>query len=1357
MSATGGRETGGEAGESSTTAPATTGATENASGRAAGGARASGVHRLAQTASAPVPGDKSGGNRAVPWWKGGRSVLDLLPSRRARAHAPLKRVHLGHTHSQHADPLSRQDSSLTMTTISESTGLKEENWLWAAIKSWMPTASAQMRRAPAIVKLQAFFKFSFEQFETEESTLQDAEDETRRFILDMQDRAEEVAAEQQGEGDGAGDGPASGRPSAQLRQGGGAEGDEAGAPGNGGAAGDDHPRGEVAIGLSTAASVTSSRGADLEALGPQDVAASSGSEAERGSGSPLAGDQLDSPPTDRHSHQHQHHHYRARRSGSGSGRVAAADEAAESAERGSRASARSARGSDDGGARAGVGASAGAEGQAEAGARRRSGQRRFTLDRVSEVLAASHRFSDAAANGALSAVAQAVAPAAGLVKAVGEELRPGELMKDMTDVATAFGAGPGLKVHYYLAPSVSNYLRVIFLDPVHPNSMFKVLWDFLYLPINTWILLVSPILIVFVDNIRVTTPLGRFEFAIDLLCMLDVLMYLRTAILCDDFRVKAGRSVIARNYMRTWGVLDLLACIPFLTLINLPSSFNQLSRTVLCFRLTRLTKMLRMPHIIASNNVNAYLEAKVFKRKGLVPLLVLLTALFVTMHHMACYYYYVGVVYTENFTLTDVNSWVLVEGLQDMKGGSRYMVSLYFTMYTFLTVGYGDVAVVNIVDKIWAIATAVVGIVMVGWFMGAVAAYMGGTGGMEAELAQKRQDVFQFIRKRRIRSHTARKLRRYHDSSMGRSLGDNDLQVIQGLPRVLRTEVTLTLYADTVKKVPFMQTRPPQFVVDLLLRLKTRLYDKGEYVVHEGEIGREIFFLSVGELCVQREVLPEPDTAEAQPRASSRRPKGGRKVVGTMISRIFSRAAPTGVARLSSRAGGAAPVGPLGGPVLPAAAAVFATVTDRAASVTGSLAHGTDTATATGTPAGATTPERGATPPKLTPTATPRHLTAAPGAPAAPAAPGAGPAPALHTTTTTFALPHAASAPVTPGGIPAPAAQAGGAAGGKPGRRAGKLPRQDVLLNVVSSVPPPVYLPGVSRPAPTKGRADGRHAMYPVLVPIGTIKPGGHFGFASCLLGLPRLNSVVAAIPCEVLVLVREDVDALIADWPDIFEDDDLQPHVARQRSFCLRPNPLIRADSMAYQGADRFGGPRGVIRAEPPAGGAGEDGGAGLQSWQPPSAPPLTLAPQSMQRQESSAAAAVTPWAGAGAGSGKALPAKLPSPVPQLPRPPQAGGDGGARDGKQAPAALAVSASARVAPAALPAALPAAVAPGSRAPAVMISTSAAAAPAPAGAVAAPAAAPGGGEGGAAAAAAGGGAGGGEVELSGQQRAEQQP
>lgn len=118
MSASAGRGAGQATGRSSTTPPVT-GAADNASGRATGGARAAGTHRLAQAVSAPPRVDEGAGSqaRSEPWWKApSTSLLNLLPSRRARANDPLKRLHLGH--SEPTDAVTRQDSSLTMTTVS---------------------------------------------------------------------------------------------------------------------------------------------------------------------------------------------------------------------------------------------------------------------------------------------------------------------------------------------------------------------------------------------------------------------------------------------------------------------------------------------------------------------------------------------------------------------------------------------------------------------------------------------------------------------------------------------------------------------------------------------------------------------------------------------------------------------------------------------------------------------------------------------------------------------------------------------------------------------------------------------------------------------------------------------------------------------------------------------------------------------------------------------------------------------------------------------------------------------------------------------------------------------------------------
>ncbi|GIM03609.1 hypothetical protein Vretimale_8336, partial [Volvox reticuliferus] len=174
----------------------------------------------------------------------------------------------------------------------------------------------------------------------------------------------------------------------------------------------------------------------------------------------------------------------------------------------------------------------------------------------------------------------------------------------------------------------------------------------------------------------------------------------------------------------------------------------------------------------------------------------------------------------------------------------RYIVALYWAMYTFLTVGYGDITIVNTAEKIWAIITAITGVVMAGWFMGAVGTFMGGTGGREADILQRRQDVFLFIQKRHLRGRLASRLQHYQDSIMWRELTDSDRDIINGLPRMLRTELVLHLYDKVVQKVLFMQTRPPQLVVELLLRLRLQLYEKDEYVVREGEIGSEIFFLA---------------------------------------------------------------------------------------------------------------------------------------------------------------------------------------------------------------------------------------------------------------------------------------------------------------------------------------------------------------------------------------------------------------------------------------------------------------------------------------------------------------------------------
>lgn len=92
-------------------------------------------------------------------------------------------------------------------------------------------------------------------------------------------------------------------------------------------------------------------------------------------------------------------------------------------------------------------------------------------------------------------------------------------------------------------------------------------------------------------------PAGGCEFAIDFVCWIEVLQWLRTAIITSDFMLRARRRRILLTYLRSWAVLDLAAAVPWLTLIEAPLGLSERRR--LLFRLLRMFKLAKLPHVMA--------------------------------------------------------------------------------------------------------------------------------------------------------------------------------------------------------------------------------------------------------------------------------------------------------------------------------------------------------------------------------------------------------------------------------------------------------------------------------------------------------------------------------------------------------------------------------------------------------------------------------------------------------------------------------------------------------------------------------------------------------------------------------------
>lgn len=101
-----------------------------------------------------------------------------------------------------------------------------------------------------------------------------------------------------------------------------------------------------------------------------------------------------------------------------------------------------------------------------------------------------------------------------------------------------------------------------------------------------------------------------------------------------------------------------------------------------------------------------------------------------------------------------------------------------------------------------------------------------------------------------------RRVLRWYDYSWsrGRIQGGGDINTALGLlPDKLKTELALHVNLSVLKKVTIFQECQPEFLHDLVLKMKAYIFTPGDSICRKGEVAREMFIIADGIL----EVLSE--------------------------------------------------------------------------------------------------------------------------------------------------------------------------------------------------------------------------------------------------------------------------------------------------------------------------------------------------------------------------------------------------------------------------------------------------------------------------------------------------------------------
>lgn len=244
-----------------------------------------------------------------------------------------------------------------------------------------------------------------------------------------------------------------------------------------------------------------------------------------------------------------------------------------------------------------------------------------------------------------------------------------------------------------------------------PDNKLRMIWNLVTLVLLLYTASFVPYETSFVESD--SAGLAIWEWIVNGLFMLDLVLNFISAYENSDKNVEVRMRIIAKNYIESWFLFDLLACIPFSLLTSTPTatvimetadqtiqsvinanttigtgsattgrstgSANKLIRLARLPRLYRLLRILRLFKIfnLMKNNASfKKLQEAINLNAGVQRMLLIALAVFFMVHLMACLFFLVS---TFEDPIYEFN-WVNYYGIEDSLGSYQYLISVYWAL-----------------------------------------------------------------------------------------------------------------------------------------------------------------------------------------------------------------------------------------------------------------------------------------------------------------------------------------------------------------------------------------------------------------------------------------------------------------------------------------------------------------------------------------------------------------------------------------------------------------------------------------------------------------------------------------------------
>ncbi|XP_068092212.1 potassium voltage-gated channel subfamily H member 8 isoform X2 [Hyperolius riggenbachi] len=409
-------------------------------------------------------------------------------------------------------------------------------------------------------------------------------------------------------------------------------------------------------------------------------------------------------------------------------------------------------------------------------------------------------------------------------------------------------------------------------------STFKAAWDWLILLATFYVAVTVPYNVSFVDNddLSSTRSTTVSDISVEILFIIDIILNFRTTYVSKSGQVVFKAKSICIHYVTTWFVIDLIAALPFDLLYAFNVTVVSLVHLLKTIRLLRLLRLLQ--------------KLDRYSQHSTIVLTLLMSMFALLAHWMACIWYVIGRMEMEENPLswdietnrsgkwmlnvsnsieskalkTRPKSWLHELGKRlespfysnNTQGGptirSTYIASLYFTLSSLTSVGFGNVSANTDAEKIFSICIMLIGALMHALVFGNVTAIIQRLYSRWSLYHTRTKDLKDFIRVHHLPQQLKQRMLEYFQTNWSVNNGIDSHELLKEFPDELRSDITMYLNKE-ILQLSLFENASRGCLRSLSLHIKTSFCAPGEYLLRQGDALQAIYLVCSGSMEVLKD------------------------------------------------------------------------------------------------------------------------------------------------------------------------------------------------------------------------------------------------------------------------------------------------------------------------------------------------------------------------------------------------------------------------------------------------------------------------------------------------------------------------